>query len=76
MAESLVKHDDICGTESVITWREVLALTRVSRSTIRRYVAGGRFPAPIANWPGRRWCWSRSEVRAYFDGLTKPGGEE
>lgn len=36
---------------TLLTYEEVCVLTRVSLPTLRRYVAAGRFPAPIKPHP-------------------------
>lgn len=55
-----------------LTWREVTSRLGVSKQSVWRWVAAGRFPAPVRLGPGRvafrecdiiEWEASREEVR-------------
>ena len=47
---------------------EVARLASVHRATLRRWVARGKFPAPV-RLPGRRVAWHHCEVLAWIAAL-------
>lgn len=47
--------------------REVLEMTRLSKSTIYKLIADGTFPAPVK--VGRSSMWKYSAVLSWIDGL-------
>lgn len=52
--------------EPVVHWPEVQRLTGKDKKTVKRWAEGGKFPKPLANWPGQEWVWSRADIRAFF----------
>jgi prophage regulatory protein len=46
--------------------RDVIRITALSRSTVYRRVAEGRFPAPV-NLGGRASAWQRAALQAWID---------
>ena len=46
--------------------RDVMRITALSRSTVYRRVAEGRFPAPV-NLGGRASAWQRAALQAWID---------
>jgi prophage regulatory protein len=46
--------------------RDVVRITALSRSTVYRRVAEGRFPAPV-NLGGRASAWPRAELQVWID---------
>lgn len=54
--------------DSLLTLSEVLKLTRVSSSTIYRWIEEGSFPPPVK--AGRLSRWRASEVAGFIDGLS------
>ena len=65
----------------LLTVDEAAALARLSKSTLRRYVADGLFPAPVLQGPangasgGQLQRWWRHEVVAYLEGLKRGGSK-
>lgn len=49
----------------LITIRDVQRLTTLSRATIYRFIAVGRFPVPLKLSPQGRVAWRLSEVCAW-----------
>ena len=66
----------------LLTITEAAALARLSKSTLRRYVAAGTFPAPVLQGPanaasgGQLQRWWRHEILAYLEGLKRGGGKK
>lgn len=54
--------------DSLLTLAEVQKLTRVSSTTIYRWIDEGSFPPPVK--AGRLSRWRASEVAAFIDGLS------
>jgi prophage regulatory protein len=48
--------------------RDVMRITALSRSTVYRRVAEGRFPAPV-NLGRRASAWQRAALQAWIDNL-------
>lgn len=46
--------------------RDVMRITALSRSTVYRRVAEGRFPSPV-HLGGRASAWSSAELQAWID---------
>jgi len=67
-------RENLAGSQPVMGWAEICRLTRVSKSTIRRWMKKG-FPQPLSDWPGAARVWGRREVLAYFDQLIQGGGK-
>lgn len=55
--------------DQLLTIKEVVALTRVSKSTIYRRMREGRFPKPV-RIPPRTTRWRESAIRAWLHGLN------
>jgi len=51
--------------DSLLTLRDVVALTRLSKPTIYKFISAGRFPRQIHLAP-QRVVWLRSEVLAWI----------
>jgi predicted DNA-binding transcriptional regulator AlpA len=51
-------------TRRLVTRAEVLAMTRVSKDTIRAWIKAGRFPAPVrpGGGKGKKSLWDRAAV--------------
>ncbi len=62
----------ITGTqiESLMNSSDVLRTLKISRSTLDRLVAHGRFPRPDVR-TGRRLKWKPATVQSYIDGNFK-----
>ena len=65
--------------DHLLTINEVVAIVRLSKSTVRRYVAANVFPQPVVQGPpnatgGRVQRWWRSEIDAYLAGLERGKG--
>ena len=57
----------------LLTEREIIGLTKMSQSTVRRRVADGSFPAPVKIGP-RCIRFKGEEVEAWLDSLpVRPG---
>lgn len=50
--------------DTLLTIREVGRITTLSRATVYRYVAAGRFPKPVQLGPSRV-AWRTSEILAW-----------
>ena len=59
---------DSAPLDRLLTIKEVVALTRLSESTIRRRMQEGRFPKPVIIQP-RATRWRESAIREWLDGL-------
>lgn len=68
MAEMVTMHGD--HECRLLTRREVLAMTRMSKSTLHRKVADGGFPRPIRTGP-RMVRWWLCEVMAWLASLPR-----
>jgi prophage regulatory protein len=59
--------------------KDVIKITRLSRTTIYRMVVDGRFPKPVSPTGSRRIAWHIDDVRAYLEACqpkeTKHGSE-
>ncbi len=51
--------------ETLLTLRAVLACTSLSRSSVYRFMAEGKFPKPVSL--GTRKAWLTSEVSEWID---------
>jgi predicted DNA-binding transcriptional regulator AlpA len=54
------------GGEVVYVEEMLERLGRVSFSTLKRWWKRGRFPQPMAGWPGRRLVWSRRALDHWY----------
>ena len=61
--------------DRLLTLRDVRDATQLSRSTIYRYVAAERFPAPIRTGPNTV-RWRASELDNWLKGQPKAGSED
>lgn len=55
--------------ERLLLWPTVLSMVPLSRSTIQRQVAAGRFPRP-RRIGRRRLAWTEAEIRAWIEAQT------
>lgn len=53
------------GQPELLTRQEVAQLTRLSKSSVERYIRQNRFPKPIDLGPNRV-AWVRSEIDAWI----------
>jgi predicted DNA-binding transcriptional regulator AlpA len=60
---------------TLLTEREVVAFVRLSRATVRRLEAAGKFPSRRRLSPGRV-AWVADEVEAWVAGTPKLAGRE
>lgn len=56
--------------DTMLPMAEVIRLTSLSKSTIKRYVEAGVFPKPLHPTP-RRIAWQASEVQAWVERLKE-----
>jgi predicted DNA-binding transcriptional regulator AlpA len=55
-------------TRQLVTILEVMALTGMSRVTIRRWLRDGSFPPPLRTNGRKKLFWSRAVVEAFLAG--------
>lgn len=60
-----MEHQPLSG---LMTTREIIALVRLSRTTIYRMTRQGRFPPPCSVGNGKI-RWREDDVRAWMEGL-------
>ena len=65
---------DSAPLDRLLTVKEVVALTRLSKSTIRRRMEEGRFPKPVVIEP-RATRWRESAIREWLHGLRASDAE-
>lgn len=60
------------NTDEFLTVRQVARRLDISPRTVWRWVAVGRFPAPLRIGP-KFVRWRRDDLERYLDGLCDPG---
>jgi prophage regulatory protein len=66
-------EDELASSANLLREWQILKLIPVSKSTLRRWIASGEFPAGV-KISERIWVWRESVVRDWIDGCTRAVG--
>ncbi|GAA5213750.1 helix-turn-helix transcriptional regulator [Corallincola platygyrae] len=64
-----INSQALLSSNFLLTEAEVRKLMSISRSTLRRWIKAGNFPAPV-QLPGRRVAWRSSDLNTWLDNLN------